>query len=227
MSLVSGVGDVRQNCGHPPIAGFLRVIVGWNADVSKAHVCALQARNAGIPVLLVVQWDNHLSQKRIVQRFRTALALYREVQPFAVAVGNEQEGPWNGGPACNAVCYARVWDAVEPMIARGFPHAIRVAGEVTPWSDAFMKDTAAIGLPGAQAYDFHAYPADVPSAARGFAAIARAHHVQAWADEGLCGPNAWMGYGCSSSATLRRLGFSLAGEWYVAPTVGPVRGLRY
>lgn len=225
LPMLIGMGNVASiGCANLPLAGtsYVRVIAGYQDSPTRMLSCAQAARSAGLRVLLVVQWGNRWSLAQIEQRFRDALRAYCNIRPFAVGIGNEQEGPWNDGPPESGARYAALWRVLEPMVAHAFPHAIRVAGETSPWGDTFMESAAAAGLPGAQAYAFHAYPT---SGSGGLAAIhrfvsnAQAHHVQAWADEGMCGPSVWMTFGCSTAAELTRDGFALAGEWYDATPV--------
>lgn len=222
--LAIGVGNVPDSaCGTLPLGSFERIIVGWEDSPARAYACATAAREAGRPVLLVIQWDNRLDPDQIRSRFAATLAMFAGMRLFAVAVGNEQEGPWNGGVGEQAGAYAAIWRLTEPMIAQAFPRAIRVAGEVSPWGVSFMRVAAKVGLPGAQAFAFHAYPTSYGSAGDArkrnvdFAAMARQHHVQAWADEGLCGPDSWTGLGCVTQSELTSEGYALAAEWY-APT---------
>ena len=54
--------------------------------------------------------------------------------------------------------YRQVWNAVEPVLARVAPKALRVYGETSPWGFSFLKDSFETGRPrGAQVVAFHCY----------------------------------------------------------------------
>jgi hypothetical protein len=217
-----GMGNVQTlGCDNLPLDGtsFVRVIAGFHDPVDRLLPCAEAAHAAGLRVMLVVQWGNGWTVAQIRQRFAEALSAYQPIQPFAVGVGNEQEGPWDDGPQESGAQYAAIWRTVEPMVAAAFPHAIRVAGEISPWGNHFMLDALQAGLPGAQALAVHAYPA--ASNPEGyttaqFAQYAHEYGLPAWADEGLCGPHGWVGYGCTTADEFKHDGYSLAAEWYDA-----------
>jgi hypothetical protein len=218
--IMFGVGNVHDGaCAAPPAgAGFVRVVAGWAYEPGHMLACALAARQARLPVELVVQWSNALSLPEIRARVAQTLALFTPATPFAVALGNEQEFSMTGNaPAPTPAVYAQTWRALEPMLARMMPAALRVAGEVSPWGNPFMRDAAAAGLPGAQAYAEHVYPSGLPAEmiTAPFLRVARAHGVLAFADEGACGPSSWWKLGCIPAATLAAEGFALAAEWYV------------
>jgi hypothetical protein len=54
--------------------------------------------------------------------------------------------------------YRTVWNAVEPVLAREAPKALRVYGETSPWGFSFLKDGFQTSRPrGVQAVAFHCY----------------------------------------------------------------------
>jgi hypothetical protein len=97
-----------------------------------------------------LRWWNWMSVDQIAGEFRSMLAMYGPYA-WAVAVGNEQELN-QGGTTEDGARYAAVLKAVEPIIATMAPHAIRVAGEVSPWGLAFLSEAVRGGLPGVQRY---------------------------------------------------------------------------
>jgi hypothetical protein len=223
-SMMIGMGNVGSlGCTNLPLASsFVRVVEGWpESDTDRHFPCAVAAHKAGLRVELVIQWSNALNIPQIKQRVKRALAAYRTIKPFAIALGNEQEFSMTGGVSITPQRYAAEFRATVPMVVRKFPRAIRIAGEVSPWGNGFMKKAANAGLPHAQVYAEHVYPSKLDPAVvlNPFTRVARIHHVQAWADEGLCGPGNWMNYGCVSASVLRRHGFTLAAEWYDANSI--------
>lgn len=212
-----GMGDVYSiGCENLPIQGanVVRIVVSYYDSPDRWLSCAQNASHAGYRIALVIQYNNRWSDAETESRFQQVLSVYA---PYAwsVSVGNEQEGPWVGGIAQTGARYAQTWQAVEPIIAAMTPNAIRVAGEITPWGFNFLQAAVAAGLPGAQALAAHVYPANFSLDPATFAAFAHENHMQAWATEGLCGPNAWTGYGCRTAGSLQDVGIDLAAEWYV------------
>jgi hypothetical protein len=135
-------------------ATVLRVIVPyWGAG--QAPTCARKASADGYRVYLSLQYDNAWSPARVAAYFRRALPEYAPYA-WAVSVGNEQDlvqGAPGTGPK-----YRAVWNAVEPLLARLAPRAIRVYGETSPFGFSFLQDSFGTGRPvGAQAIAFHCY----------------------------------------------------------------------
>jgi hypothetical protein len=91
------------------------------------------------------------------------------------------------------VQYAAIWRAVEPTIATMAPHAIRVAGEVSPWGLPFLSEAVRAGLPGVQAFSAHPYQMAGGMTPAAFLAFAAARHAPMWFTEGLVVPGSWGG----------------------------------
>lgn len=213
--MLTGDGNIQTVGCQLPAGQVVRVVDGSTEAPDALVGCAEAAEQAGDRVELVIQWDAALTLRQTVRRFRQAVDAYPNV--WAVAVGNEQELP--EPQAMSPVSYARVWRAVEPVVARSDPAAVRVAGEISPWGLKWFAQAAAIGLPGVQAFSAHPYPdSGSPWAANPapFVRLAARYHVQAWATEGMCGPESWMRYGCLPAATLASDGFSVGVEWYAS-----------
>lgn len=216
-----GAGGTYRGCSAAPESGmgFQRIILYWFEPLSTSEQCAENATAAGMQLIISVQYEDRWPMSTVVARFQQALALYASLHPYAISVGNEQEVPQqaNLGVAQSPAGYAAVWQAVEPLIVSQDPSALRVAGEISPWGLNWFEQAVTDGLPGAQAYAAHPYPdSNSPWTANSlaFVQLASEHHVQAWATEGMCGPGAWMVYGCQPRAVLAQDGFALAVEWY-------------
>ena len=156
-------------------ASVLRIIVPyWGSG--QAPACARTAAAEGYRVYISLQYRNRWRPARVAAYFRHTLPQYA---PFAwaVSVGNEQDlvqggrAPKGRSAVCRRVrgrrsCrrstagedYRAVWNAVEPVVARVAPHAVRVFGETSPFGFPFLQDGFRAGRPrGAQAIAFHCY----------------------------------------------------------------------
>jgi hypothetical protein len=194
-----GVGNV-PGCMYGS-AGGLRVLRTYHASVLRIVIdprhgvdgqavgCLRAAVGAGYRVHVAISYSNRWSKARIVGYFRRVLASYAPYA-WAISIGNEQELN-QGGAKESGAQYAAVWRAVEPVVAHLAPHAIRVAGEISPWGINFLRAAYAARMPGVQAISAHAYKNrwgfDLPSVV----SWARATHQQLWITEGLGGPGAW------------------------------------
>lgn len=225
-SIQQGMGDVYSfGCQSLPLASasVVRVVVGSYDAPERWLTCSQRAQAAGYRVLLTVQYDGGWSIGQDTARLRTVLSVYGPT--WAVAIGNEEELSTTGTAQTGAQ-YAATWRALEPIARQMVPHAVMVAGEISPWGLAFARDAIAAGLPGAGALSAHVYPDSGHGLdAAAFAALAHKAGMRAWATEGMCGPGAWMQYGCQSAAWLRHSGVSLGLVWYINAAVqssGPV-----
>jgi hypothetical protein len=171
-------------------ATIVRVVItpagGANGE---ALGCLRAAVAAGDKVHVAINYSNQWSRSRVVAYFRHVLSLYAPYA-WAVSVGNEQELN-QGGTEATGRQYAAVWRAVEPLVAHAAPHAIRVAGEISPWGINFLRVAFAAHLPGVQAIAAHAYKSrygfDLPKVV----AWTRSTRLPLWITEGLGGPGAW------------------------------------
>jgi hypothetical protein len=203
-----------MNAGGDPVpylqqynAQILRLVIGPDAGANgEALTCVIDAVSAGYRLSLVVCYDNSASPASILAYFQRVLGIYGQYA-WAVSIGNEQELDQDGSQT--GAQYAATWQAVEPFIARDYPQALRVAGEISPWGLPFLQSALAIGLPGAQAIAGHPYARPHAFAPTDFAALAQAYGLQAWYTEGLATQNSW-------GASIPLFGMpdaSMAGIW--------------
>jgi hypothetical protein len=167
-------GDVSEFM-HAHHATVLRIVVPYRG-ASGALACARQAAAEGYRVYVSLPYDNGWRPSRVASYFRRALRDYAPIA-WAVSVGNEQDLVQGAPPphGRSLVCtvahgrrscrrstagedYRAVWNAVEPVLARVAPRAIRVYGEISPFGFSFLENSFRAGRPhGAQAVAFHCY----------------------------------------------------------------------
>ena len=135
-------------------ATVLRIIVPYGQPSSEV-ACARTSAAEGYRVYVALQYSNAWSTAKVAGYFRSTLPKYARYA-WAVSVGNEQDLFQARGGSGRS--YRAVWNAVEPIIARQAPHAIRVYGDVSPFGFAFLQTSFSTGRPaGAQAMAFHCY----------------------------------------------------------------------
>jgi len=188
-------------------ANVLRLIVSPQDATAGAGIACIEAAHAaGFKVYVSIQFKNRSTPQQVAAYFRQVLPSYA---PFlwAVGVGNEQDlsMPSEFGQGRSALSrdgrsigqnYRAVWNAVEPVIMKLAPHAIRVYGEFSPWSFSANEQGFASGRPpGVQALAAHCYHtrtgglAEVPQDA----AWAASKRLPLWCSEmgpGLASPKA-------------------------------------
>jgi hypothetical protein len=172
-----GHGDNPQSFLQAHDATVLRIGPPDYPDPNPLR-CVERAKAEGYRVYLSLQYDNAWSPTRVASYFAQTLPLYAPYV-WAVSVGNEQDivskQPLaQGEPRTARVCtgagrrrrcqrntgayYRQVWNAVEPVLARVAPKALRVYGETSPWGFTYLKDGFQTGRPrGVQAVAFHCY----------------------------------------------------------------------
>ena len=180
----------------------------------EALPCIRGARREGYKVMLVIAWNDAWSPRQTASFFSSVLRIYRPYL-WAVGAGNEPELE---GPHLSGAGYSRDWKAVEPVLKRMVPHAIRVGGEISPYGLGFLQAALRAGLPGVQAIATHpyAYPWEfkIPQVLQ----LAQRNHAALWCDEGLYeGPTSWRptspkGAKFMTLSSLR--GAVLAGVWF-------------
>ncbi len=216
-------GDNVQSILQAHDATVLRIVLP-DFPRPEALRCVARAHAEGYHVYISLQYENAWSPKQVAAYFARTLPQYAPYV-WAVAVGNEQDLggipgqklPQGVAPREARVCtgsgrrrrcwrnqgayYRLVWDAVEPVIARVAPRALRVFGEASPWGFIFLKQTFETGRPrGAQAVAFHCY--DMKEQQTGLrmvprvAAWAGRYHLPLWCSEMSDGlrPTGWMRY---------------------------------
>lgn len=200
-------GDV-ETFMHAHHASVLRVVVPYRGR-SNALACIRTAAAEGFRVYLSIQYDNAWRPGRVAAYFRRTLPQYARYA-WAVSIGNEQDlaqgapAPHGRSTVCHAVpggrsCrrstagedYRAVWNAVEPVVARLAPRAIRVYGETSPFGFPFLQQSFSAGRPrGARAIAFHCYDVKngglsiVPQVAR----WAASWHLPLWCSEMSASP---------------------------------------
>jgi hypothetical protein len=150
-------------------ANVLRLILSpEEAPAAAGSRCVADARAAGFKVYISLQFDNHWTPSQVAAYFRRVLPAYA---PFvwAVGVGNEQDLSMQSAYGQGTISLARdgrsagqsyraIWNAVEPVLAKLVPHAIRVYGEFSPWGFSAAEQGFAGGRPpGVQAIAAHCY----------------------------------------------------------------------
>jgi hypothetical protein len=150
-------------------ANVLRLILSpHQASAGEGIGCVAEAHAAGFKVYISLQFANGWTPSRVASYFKRVLPTYA---PFvwAVGVGNEQDLTSTSSTAQDARTlsshgrtagenYRADWNAVEPVLAKLAPHAIRVYGEFSPWGFIANKQGfAASRPPGVQAIASHCY----------------------------------------------------------------------
>ena len=214
-------GDNVQPILQAHDATVLRVVI---PDFPRpgALQCIARASAEGYHVYISLQYENAWSPKQVAAYYARTLPQYARYA-WAVSLGNEQDLggipgqtlPQGVAPRKARVCagsgrrrhcwnnqgayYTLVWDAVEPVIARIAPHALRVFGEASPWGFTFLKQTFETGRPrGVQAVSFHCY--DMKQKQVGLRVVPRVaawagrYHLPLWCSEMSDGlhPTGWM-----------------------------------
>jgi hypothetical protein len=172
-------------------ASMLRVVIQTPyGQKGQALPCVRAAEAAGAKVNIAIGYNNLWSTSTIVAYFRHVISLYAPYA-WAISIGNEQELGEGKGASATPTQYAAVWRAVEPVVTSLAPHAIRVAGEISPWGFSFLRHAYAAGLPGAQAIAVHPYAAKFGFNLAHVVSWAHTTRLPLWATEGLTGPYAW------------------------------------
>jgi hypothetical protein len=171
-------------------ATVLRLVISpGHGDGGQALPCVRAAVAAGDKVHVAIGYGNRWSTGTVVSYFKRVLASYARYA-WAISIGGEQELTQGGGKSTGAR-YSATWRAVEPVVARLAPHAIRVAGEISPWGIQFLSAAYTSGLPGAQAIAVHGYFARYGFSLPQIMAWNRRTRLPLWITEGLLGPGSW------------------------------------
>jgi hypothetical protein len=198
-------GDNPQSFLQAHDATVLRIVLP-DYPSPNASRCVERAKAEGYHVYLSFQYNNAWSPARVASHFARTLPLYAPYA-WAVSIGNEQDivskqRLAQGAPRTARVCtgtgrrrrcerntgayYRQVWNAVEPVLARVAPKALRVYGETSPWGFTFLRDSFETGRPrGAQAVAFHCYDTKWGGlrAVPRVAAWANTYHLPLWCAE--------------------------------------------
>ncbi len=159
------------------VNGFLRsnhanvlrlILTPQQAPAGEGLGCVRDAHAAGYKVYLSLQFANSWSPGQLASYFHRVLPAYAPYA-WAVGVGNEQDltststsaqgtHPLRGHGRSVGENYRADWNAVEPVLAKLVPHAIRVYGEFSPWGFSAVQQGFAAGRPpGLQAIAVHCY----------------------------------------------------------------------
>jgi hypothetical protein len=200
-----GDGDNPQSFLQAQDATVLRIVLP-DYPSPNALRCVERAKAEGYHIYLSFQYDNAWSPARVASYFAVTLPTYAPYA-WAVSVGNEQDivskqrlaqgvprtarqcigsGPQRRCETTTGAYYRQVWNAVEPVLARVTPKALRVYGETSPWGFGFLKDSFETGRPrGAQAVAFHCYDTKHSGlrAVPRVAAWAATYHLPLWCSE--------------------------------------------
>ena len=157
-------GFLRRN--H---ANVMRLILArQDTAVGAGVTCVEDAFNAGFKVYVSFQFNNSWTPRQAAAYFTKVLPTYAPYL-WAVGVGNEQDLTTKTGYGQGKIALSRdgrsagqayraVWNAVEPVLVKLAPHAIRVYGEFSPWSFYANQQGFAYGRPrGVQAIAAHCY----------------------------------------------------------------------
>ena len=150
-------------------ANVMRLILApQEAQVGAGIGCVEDAYAAGFRVYISLQFNNRLSPGQVAAYVGQVLPAYAPYV-WAVGVGNEQDLSMTTGYGQGTRSltrdgrtagqnYRAVWNAVEPVLVRLVPRAIRVYGEFSPWGFGATEQGFAHGRPpGVQAIAAHCY----------------------------------------------------------------------
>ncbi len=150
-------------------ANVMRLILSpEDASLGAGSGCVEDAHAAGFRVYISLQFNNHWTPSQVAAYVARVLPAYA---PFvwAVGVGNEQDLSMASAYGQGTVSLSRdgrtvgqnyraVWNAVEPVLLKLVPRAIRVYGEFSPWGFSATEQGFAHGRPpGVQAIAAHCY----------------------------------------------------------------------
>src|SRR5947209_1017755 len=150
-------------------ANVLRLILSpQDAEAGAGLACVQDGHSAGFKVYVSLQFNNAWSPRQIAAYFSRVLPSYAPYL-WAVGVGNEQDltmasnygqgrSRLGGHGRTTGQAYRATWNAVEPVLAKIAPRAIRVYGEFSPWGFSANQQGFASGRPaGVQAIAAHCY----------------------------------------------------------------------
>ena len=144
-------------------ANVMRLILSpEDASLGAGSGCVEDAHAAGFRVYISLQFNNHWTPSQVAAYVARVLPAYA---PFvwAVGVGNEQDLSMASAYGQGTVSLSRdgrtvgqnyraVWNAVEPVLLKLVPRAIRVYGEFSPWGFSATEQGFTHGRPpGVQA----------------------------------------------------------------------------
>lgn len=155
-------------------ANVLRLILSpQQAPAGAGLGCVRAAYAAGFKVYVSLQFVNSWTPSRVASYFNRVLPTYAPYV-WAVGVGNEQDltstttsaqgiRPLSGHGQSVGANYRADWNAVERVLVKVVPQAVRVYGEFSPWAFSAVQQGFAAGTPsGVQAIAVHCYRTRAP-----------------------------------------------------------------
>jgi len=179
-------------------ANVLRLILPPEDAPAGAGIgCVEDAHAAGFRVYISLQFNNRLTPNQVAAYVGRVLPAYAPYV-WAVGVGNEQDLSMPGAFGQGTMSLSRdgrtagqnyrtVWNAVEPVLVKLVPRAIRVYGEFSPWGFSATEQGFAHGRPpGVQAIAAHCYHTKVDGLLQvpQDAAWAASKRLPLWCSEG-------------------------------------------
>jgi len=150
-------------------ANVMRLILSPEAaTLAAGTACVEDAYAAGFRVYISLQFNNRLTPGQVAAYVAQVLPAYAPYV-WAVGVGNEQDLSMPSAHGQGTISlnrdgrsagqnYRAVWNAVEPVLVKLVPRAIRVYGEFSPWGFGATEQGFAHGRPpGVQAIAAHCY----------------------------------------------------------------------
>ena len=150
-------------------ANVMRLILSPEAaTLAAGTACVEDAYAAGFRVYISLQFNNRLTPGQVAAYVAQVLPAYAPYV-WAVGVGNEQDLSMPSAYGQGTISlnrdgrsagqnYRAVWNAVEPVLVKLVPRAIRVYGEFSPWGFGATEQGFAHGRPpGVQAIAAHCY----------------------------------------------------------------------
>ena len=150
-------------------ANVMRLILSPEAaTLAAGTACVQDAYAAGFRVYISLQFSNRWTPGQVAAYVAQVLPAYAPYV-WAVGVGNEQDLSMLSAYGQGTISlnrdgrsagqnYRAVWNAVEPVLVKLVPRAIRVYGEFSPWGFAATQQGFAHGRPpGVQAIAAHCY----------------------------------------------------------------------
>jgi len=150
-------------------ANVMRLILSPEAaTLAAGTACVQDAYAAGFRVYISLQFNNRWTPGQVAAYVAQVLPAYAPYV-WAVGVGNEQDLSMLSAYGQGTISlnrdgrsagqnYRAVWNAVEPVLVKLVPRAIRVYGEFSPWGFAATQQGFAHGRPpGVQAIAAHCY----------------------------------------------------------------------
>jgi hypothetical protein len=140
-------------------ATAMRVTVS-SSRIGSALQCIHDTYAAGYKIYLTLEGPT-ADPEPTADFFAKWVPIYQQAAPlWAISIENEPDLNWHtySYGYLTPPQYRAIWDAVEPILARDAPAAIRVFGDVSPWGEYLIEQAWGDSRPaGVGAIGFHAY----------------------------------------------------------------------